>query len=208
MSRVFERCDADTMTVIDTAIAEARTFGHNYVGTEHLLVAGLVQHRDLLPPRVVRVLPDGVESVRAALEAALDGPPPRDEELLASLGASTSTACGEPWNERSAPRPSNDSRARRPVRQPWPLLAPPPPPLHAILARGTRGSALTPRVKRALERGLAGATRRGLAAVDPCALLLGMVDEVPALSNRLLRDLGGPGRRTSLHAAAILRAAS
>ena len=46
---MFERCDADTMTVIDTAIAEARTLGHNYEGTEHLLVA-LVQYRDLLPP--------------------------------------------------------------------------------------------------------------------------------------------------------------
>jgi ATP-dependent Clp protease ATP-binding subunit ClpA len=201
VSGVFERCDADTMTVIDTAIAEARTLGHNYVGTEHLLV-GLVQHRDLLPPRVGRVLPDGFESVRAALEAALDGPPPRDEELLASLGIDLDGV--RRAVERTFGPEALERLARRPVRQPWQPWRRPRRHCMSILARGTR-FALTPRVKRALERGLAGATRRGLAAVDPCALLLGMVDEECALSNRLLRDLGVPPDELR---AAILRAAS
>src|SRR5918996_1239479 len=57
------------MIVIDTAIAEARALGHNYVGTEHLLVA-LVQHRDLLPNQVGRMLPTEVQAVRAG------APPP------------------------------------------------------------------------------------------------------------------------------------
>ena len=36
---MFERCDQDTMAVFNTALAEARRLGHNYVGTEHVLLA-------------------------------------------------------------------------------------------------------------------------------------------------------------------------
>jgi len=95
------------MIVIDTAIAEARALGHNYVGTEHLLVA-LVQRRDLLPHQVGRMLPTEVQAVRAALEAEFDGPP-RDEELLASLGIDLE-GCEPRCAGRSAPMPSNDWR--------------------------------------------------------------------------------------------------
>jgi ATP-dependent Clp protease ATP-binding subunit ClpA len=197
---VFDRCDADTMIVIDTAIAEARALGHNYVGTEHLLVA-LVQHRDLLPHQVGRMLPTEVQAVRAALEAEFDGLP-RDEELLASLGidleglrAAVRRTFGPDALERLA---------RRPVRQPWQPWRRPRRRCMSILARGTL-LALTPRVKRVMERALSGATRRGLPAIDPCALLLGMVEEECALSNRLLQDLGVPPDELR---AAILRAAS
>ena len=197
---MFDRCDADTMIVIDTAIAEARALGHNYVGTEHLLVA-LVQHRDLLPHQVGRMLPSEVQAVRAALEVELDGPP-RDEELLASLGidlegvrAAVRRTFGSDALERLAVRP---------VRQPWQPWRRPRRRCMSILARGTR-LALRPRVKRVRERALSGATRRGLPAIDPCALLLGMVEEERALSNRLLQDLGVPPNELR---AAILRAAS
>jgi ATP-dependent Clp protease ATP-binding subunit ClpA len=198
---VFDRCDADTMTVIDTAIAEARAFGHNYVGTEHLLVA-LVWHRDVLPRQVGRLLPAEVETVRAALEAELDGPPPRDAELLAGLGIDLDGV--RAVVRRTFGPDAVERLARRPVRQPWQPWRRPRRQCMSMLARATTLS-LTPRVKRALEHALAGATRRRLAAIDPCALLLGMVEEECALSNRLLRDLGVPPAELR---AAILRAAS
>jgi ATP-dependent Clp protease ATP-binding subunit ClpA len=195
---VFDRCDADTKTVIDAAIAKARAFSHNYVGTEHLLVA-LVQHRHLLPDEVGRLLPTDVEAVRGALEAEIDGPP-RDEELLASLGIDLEgvrAAVRRTFGPHALER-----LARRPVRQPWQPWRRPRRQCMSILARGTRLS-VTPRFKRVMERALAGAARRGLPAIDPCALLLGMVDEECALSNRLLQDLGVPPDQLR---AAILRA--
>jgi ATP-dependent Clp protease ATP-binding subunit ClpA len=198
---VFDRCDADTRIVIDTAIAEARALGHNYVGTEHLLVA-LVQHRDLLPPRVGRLLPTEAQAVRAALKAELDGPPPRDELLLASLGIDLEGVRAAV--RRTFGADALERLARRPVRQPWQPWRRPRRQCMSILARATQLS-LTPRVKRMMERALSGATRRGLPAIDPCALLLGMVDEEFALSNRLLQDLGVPPDELR---AAILRAAS
>lgn len=198
---VFERCDADTMTVIAAGIAEARALGHNYVGTEHLLVA-LAQHRDLLPRQVGRLLPAEVETVRAALEAEIDGPPPRDEELLASLGIDLDGV--RDAVRRTFGPDALERLARRPVRQPWQPWRRPHRQCISILARGIQLST-TPRMKRALEHALAEATRRGLAAIDPCALLLGMVDEECALSNRLLHDLGVPPADLR---AAILRAAS
>jgi ATP-dependent Clp protease ATP-binding subunit ClpA len=197
---VFDRCDADTKIVIDTAIAEARALGHNYVGTEHLLVA-LVQHRDLLPRQVGRMLPTEVQAVRTALETEFDGPP-RDEELLASLGIDLEGVRAAV--RRTFGPDALERLARRPVRQPWQPWRRPRRRCISILARGTL-LALTPRVKRVMERALSGATRRGLPAIDPCALLLGMVEEERALSNRLLQDLGVPPDELR---AAILRAAS
>lgn len=197
---MFERCDADTMTVIAAGIAEARSLGHNYVGTEHLLVA-LVQRRDLLPRKVGRLLPAEVETVRAALEAEIDGPP-RDEELLASLGIDLDGV--RDAVRRTFGPGALERLARRPVRQPWQPWRRPRRKCVSILAGGIQLST-PPRMKRALEHALADATRRGLAAIDPSALLLGMVDEERALSNRLLHDLGVPPAELR---AAILRAAS
>src|SRR6266545_6983694 len=78
---LFERCDPDTMTVFDSAVAEARRRGHNYIGTEHLLLS-LAQHRDLLPDEVAALMP-GDDVIAAALDAALDSPSSTaDGELL------------------------------------------------------------------------------------------------------------------------------
>lgn len=50
---VFDRCDENTIAVFDTALGEAQRLGHNYLGTEHLLLA-LVRHREILPRRCCR----------------------------------------------------------------------------------------------------------------------------------------------------------
>jgi len=44
---------AEMKAVIETAIAEARKFGHAYVGTEHLLLA-ILQQPDAIPYKVLR----------------------------------------------------------------------------------------------------------------------------------------------------------
>jgi ATP-dependent Clp protease ATP-binding subunit ClpA len=198
---VFDRCDADTMTVIDTAIAEARALGHSWVGTEHLLLA-LVQHRDLVPPEVGRLLTADVEVVRAALEAELGGPAPRDAELLASLGIDLDAV--RVTVRRTFGAEALERLGRRRVHQPWQPWRRPRRRCMSILARGTR-MAVAPRVKRALEHALAEANRQGQSAIHPAALLLGMVEVEEALSNRLLRDLGVPPADVR---AAILRAAT
>ena len=74
----------------------------------------------------------------------------------------------------------------------------------SILASATQLSFM-PRAKRALEHASAEAARRGMASIAPWMLLLGMVDEERALSNKLLQDLGVPPADLR---AAILRAAS
>jgi ATP-dependent Clp protease ATP-binding subunit ClpA len=198
---MFDRCDPHTMTVVNTAVAEARTLGHNYVGTEHVLVA-VVRHRDLLPPDVARRLPSDANAVRAALEAVIGGPPPRDEELLASLGIDLDGVRAAV--RRTFGPDALERLARRPVRQPWQPWRRPHRQCMSILARGT-SLAFTPRVKRALESALAEADRRRQPAIDPASLLLGLVEDEHALSHRLLQELGAPPAELRV---AILRAAS
>jgi ATP-dependent Clp protease ATP-binding subunit ClpA len=187
------------MTVIKTAIGEARALGHNHVGTEHVLVA-LVQHRDLLPAEVAGLLRVDVGAARAVLETELDGPPLRDAELLASLGVDLEAVRAAV--RRSFGLDALERLARRRVRQPWQPWRRASRRCVSILANG---SAATPRFKRALEHALAEARRRQRPAIDPASLLLGLVDDESAQSHRLLQDLGVAPSDVR---AAILRAAS
>jgi ATP-dependent Clp protease ATP-binding subunit ClpA len=193
MADVFEHCDSNTMTVFDTALAEARRLGHDYVGTEHLLLA-LVRHRDLLPEAVAAVLPGDLGALAAALNAILGAPSsrlhpegglaPRDAELLRGLGIDLDQL-------RAAVRQTfgDDAveRLRRPVHQPWQPWRRPSRRCMSLLA-GTTGVA--PRVKQAFERAGQDADRRHRPTIDPAGLLLGMVEVEGALSNRLLQDAG------------------
>ena len=180
---VFERCDENTMAVFNTALAEARSLGHNYVGTEHLLLA-LMRHREFLPGAVAALLPRDVRVVTAALERVLDGPPPRDAELLRTLGIDLDEV-------RSAVRQTFGAdaleRLRRPVHQPWQPWRRPSRRCMSLLAGGM---GVAPRVKQAFEHAGRDADRRQRPAIDPAGLLVGMVEVEDALSNRLLRDAG------------------
>ncbi len=182
-TRVFERCDENTMAVFNTALAEARRLGHNYLGAEHLLLA-LMRHRALLPEAVGARLPRDADMVTAALGGVLDGPPLRDAELLKTLGIDLDEV-------RSAVRQTfgDDAieRLRRPVHQPWQPWRRPSRQCMSLLAGGM---GVAPRVKQAFEHALRDADRCQRPAIDPAALLLGMVEVEDALSNRLLRDAG------------------
>ena len=87
----FDRCTDDTVAVFNTAVAEARRLGHNYVGTEHLLVA-LVRHRDVLPDAVSALLPGDVGALTATLEGLL-GAPRCATPSCSRRSVSTSTRC-------------------------------------------------------------------------------------------------------------------
>lgn len=179
---MFERCDENTMAVFDTALAEARRLGHNYVGTEHLLLA-LMRHREFLLDTVAALLPHDV--VTGALEGVLDGPPPRDAELLKTVGIDLDQV-------RAAVRKTFGSDAierlgRRRVHQPWQPWRRPSRRCMSLLAGGM---GVAPRVKQAFEHARRDADRRQRPAIDPAGVLLGMVEVEDALSNRLLRDAG------------------
>lgn len=180
---MFERCDEQTMMVFEGAVAEARRLGHNYVGTEHLLVA-LVQHRHLLPEPVAALLPE-LEVLHAALASAMAGPPTHDAELLQTLGIDLD-------HVRSAVRATFGDEAterlgRRQVHQPWQPWRRPTRRCMSVLA-GAMGVA--PRAKQAFEEARLDADRRQRPAIDPAGLLLGMVEVEDAMSNRLLQDIG------------------
>jgi ATP-dependent Clp protease ATP-binding subunit ClpA len=178
---VFERCDQNTIAVFDTAVAEARRFGHNYLGTEHLLLA-LIHHRGRLPGPVAELLPGDATVVIAALEDLLGGP--RDAELLKTLGIDLDEV-------RSAVRRTfgDDAvdRLRRPVRQPWQPWRRPSRRCMSLLAGGM---GVAPRVKQSFEHARHDADRRHRAAIDPAGLLLGMVEVEDAMSNQLVRQAG------------------
>lgn len=178
---VFDHCDANTRTIIDAALEEARRLGHNYLGTEHLLVA-FAQHRHLLPEPVGSLLPDGA-AVRSALSAVLGRPPRRDAELLRTVGVDLDAV-------RSAVRRTFGDEAierlGRPVHQPWQPWRRPSRRCTSLLAGTT---SVAPRVKQALERARQDADRRRR-PIDPAAVLGGMIDVEDALSNRLLRETG------------------
>jgi ATP-dependent Clp protease ATP-binding subunit ClpA len=181
---VLERCDPNTMTVFNTAMGQARRFGHNYLGTEHLLLS-LVLHRDLLPAGVAGLLPSDPAVVSAALEAFLGGPPPGDAELLKTLGIDLTQV-------RAAVRQTfgNDALerlGRRRVHQPWQPWRRPTRRCMSLLAGPM---AVAPRVKQAFEHARDHAGRRGRETIDPAGLLLGMVEVEGAVSNRLLQEAG------------------
>ena len=78
--------------VIDLAMEEARSLGHNYVGTEHLLL-GLLRENEGVAAQVLLNLGLGLEDVR--------------EEVLSLLGA-------EP-QERSGPRTKRGGKSKTPA---------------------------------------------------------------------------------------------
>lgn len=181
---MFDRCDPNTMTVVDTALQQARELGHNYVGTEHLLLA-LVRHRDLLPTPVGALLP-GPEDVKYRLAEVMGEPPrPPDTELLKLVGIDLEEVRASV--RRTFGDDALDRLSRRGVHQPWQPWRRPSRRCTSLLA-GSMSAAR--RFKEAFERARRYSDRRHRDLIDPVTLLLGMIDVEDAMSNRLLRDTG------------------
>jgi ATP-dependent Clp protease ATP-binding subunit ClpA len=180
---VFDRCDADTMAVIDLAVKESRRLGHDWLGTEHVLVA-FGQRSDLLPKAAARFLPEPT-AIQAALARLVSPPPPGTApELLKTVGVDLDEVRASV--RQTFGGEALDRLSRRRVHQPWqPWRRPSRRCTH--LLSGTMGMA--PRLKQAFERARKEGDHRPT-AIAPGTLLIAMIDVEDALSNRLLRDLG------------------
>ena len=183
MTILFPGCDANTNAVLDAARAEARGLGHNYLGTEHLLL-GFIQRRDLLPKEVARLLPDDAPIVRSALSTATGGPRPTQADLLKLVGIDLEEVRSAV--QRTFGAEALDSLGRRGVHQPWQPWRRPSRRCTSLLAGAIH---VAPRVKQAVEKARIEVDRRGAAAIAPAALLLGMLEVEDSLANRLLRDV-------------------
>jgi hypothetical protein len=180
---LFDRCDTDTRAIVDVALGESRRRGHNWLGTEHVLLA-LAPRAELLPPEVASLLPDA-EAIASALDADLVRPPRPDADLLKVVGIDLEEV-------RSAVRQTFGDSAledlgRRPVHQPWPPWRRPTRRCMSILA-GSRSMA--PGLKQSFDRARRDADRRQVPAIDPAALLRGVLEVEDAAANRILRGLG------------------
>ncbi len=180
---MFDRCDDNTKEIIDAALIEARELGHNYLGTEHLLLA-FSRRREFLPPTGAELLP-GPEALLAQVLIDLGARTPTapDADLLHAVGINLEEV-------RSAVRETFgddvlEELGRRRAHQPWQ-------PWRrsrrctSVLA-GT--VSVAPRVKEALELALHRAEGAGR-AIQPKDLLLGMIDVENGMSNRLLVTMG------------------
>ena len=185
---MFDRCDADTVAIIDTALAEARRLDHNWLGTEHVLLA-MVQHREHLPDAAAQLLP-GDRELRAALDAELgDREPAVDAELLATLGIDLDevrATVRETFGTDALVR-----LAQRRVHQPWQPWRRPRRRCTSLLAGAM---CVASRLKQAFAQAALDVTRRGRSVIDPAGLLLGILEVEDALANKLLRNVGvAPG---------------
>jgi ATP-dependent Clp protease ATP-binding subunit ClpA len=178
---MFDRCAEETIGIVDAAIGAARDLGHNYIGTEHLLLA-LCERRDALPPTVARLLPSA-GAVRSGISAVIGAGLSRDE-VLRSIGIDLDQV------RAAVRRTFGDEaigRVRRPVHQPWQPWRRPSRRCTSLLAGSISVAA---RVKQVFERAGREADRRGMPLIEPAMLLLGLVEVEGALANRLLRDNG------------------
>ena len=186
---MFDRCDADTMAVIDLGADESRRLGHDWLGTEHLLLA-FGQRRQLLPVAAATLLPDA-DAMRAALARVLSAAPPNSApELLRTVGVDLDqvrAAVRQTFGDEAV-----DRLSRRRAHQPWQPWRRPSRRCTSLL---TGSKSMAPRLKQAFERALNEADRRQRTTIDPATLLIGMIDVEDALSNQLLRDVGvDPGQ--------------
>lgn len=183
---MFDGCDEHATLIVDTALAEARQLGHNYLGSEHLLIA-LSRHRTLLPPAVGELMPSPDDLV-ARVVREVGAPSQRDVELLRVVGIDLDEV--RVAVRRTFGDDVVDELARRRVHQPWQPWRRPSRRCTSLLA-GTMSVA--PRLKKALELGRRKAERLA-GTITPADLLLGMIEveiEVEdAMSSQLLADAG------------------
>jgi ATP-dependent Clp protease ATP-binding subunit ClpA len=187
---VFGRFDDDALAVVEAAQREATSLGHNYLGTEHLLL-GIVAAPDTAGARLVTERGVDAEGIRRALKEKL-GVPLREfhspAPLLASLGIDieevrrrAEATFGAETVRRVAVREARRRRWRLRRRQCASPVAP------SALAWGT--VRFTPRVKHTVELAAEQADRRHQ-PITPTHLLLGVLIEGQGLACEILADAG------------------
>jgi ATP-dependent Clp protease ATP-binding subunit ClpA len=185
---VFEHLDPDARRIVDVAQHEARALHHNYLGTEHLLLALALQAG--APARLLVERGCGPKAIRDEITLVVGrGHPQRHDPdaLLATLGIdlgevrrrvestfgpdAVTTAAG-----RARPR-----RRRWPGARWWPGCDQGRPCDSALL--GGQWIGLAPRVKRVVELAVAAAAP---SPVTPSHLLLAILDEGKGVACQIL----------------------
>lgn len=154
---MFERFAPDARALVEFAHAEARRLGHDWLGTEHLLLGALADPRSE-PAR--RLAPFGLDLARAredVLELVGRGGPDRD--ALATLGIDL-----------------DEVRARVEA-----TFGP-----GALSGRACRDPRLTSRAKKALELAVREARALGDDRLDAIHVVLGLLREHEGVAARVL----------------------
>jgi ATP-dependent Clp protease ATP-binding subunit ClpA len=187
---VFDRLDRQARRILVLAQEEAAALGHNYLGTEHLLIG--LSRTDGFTGDLLARLGCGPDAARAGVVAVIGRGDPRHrqpEALLAELGIDlgelrrrVEATFGSEAMAQAALRVRPRRRWRH--RLPWPgcnlQLAP-------SMLVGGRGFGVAPRVKRVLEM----ATQRAAPALaTPAHLLWGMAEEGEGVACQILAARG------------------
>lgn len=187
---MFERLDPAGRRVLDVACQQARSFDHNHVGTEHVLLALTIEDgtaADLLADHGCRR-----EQVRAEIDAMIGAGTARrrPEVLLASLGIDLGevrrrieTTFGADAVARAAWRAT--PRRRWHGRRWWPNCTASRP-IDSPLV-GERSMGMAPRLKRVIEMAVKQSAPR---PATPLHLLLAVVEEGQGVACRILVQHG------------------
>ena len=160
---MFERFTQEAREVVVLAQEEARALGHNYIGTEHLLLA-LVADEAGSAGRVLRSLALTPEQLRADTRVVIGGQPRLDAAALATIGIDL-------------------DEVRRRVEEsfgPGALKRTP-------AGCGSAWTPFTPRAKKTLELALREALRLRHRHVGSEHILLGLLREEQGMAVALLR---------------------
>jgi ATP-dependent Clp protease ATP-binding subunit ClpA len=183
---MFERFTNDARSAVVGAQLEARTLGHRWVGTEHLLVA-ILADRDSAISAALRPLGLTDETVRAGVLDALGLAPVDDHEALRDLGIDLD-AVRRRVEERFGPGALDRDptavprgRLRRAMRRG---------PRHCSDGGRTSGHLpFTPRAKKGLELALREAVAQHSKEITAEHLVLGLM-RTEGLAARVVTGLG------------------
>jgi ATP-dependent Clp protease ATP-binding subunit ClpA len=186
---VFERFNEAARRVVHEAQLAAQGLGHNFLGTEHLLLGVLAD-----PSNEASLLLAGVgvdrDRVRGAIAEVVGAGtgPGRPDQLLATLGVDLAEVrrraeetFGSEAIRTAARRVGRRRRSRR--RGPRQFVS-----CRSVLD-GAPWLSFCPRAKHALELAARRADRSG-ELVTPTHLLVGMLEVPKAVAPRLLRHVG------------------
>jgi ATP-dependent Clp protease ATP-binding subunit ClpA len=185
---VFERFTDRARRVVVDAQQEARSLGHGYIGTEHLLL-GLLREREGMAARVLDSVGVTHDEVRSAVEHRVGRgtSPPDDSDALRAIGidldavrATVEQAFGPGALDR-APPPTRRRLLRRRRRRPGCG--------YGVTVLGGHVP-FTPRSKKVLELSLRQALRLGHNYIGTEHILLALVAEGEGLAAAILVQEG------------------
>jgi ATP-dependent Clp protease ATP-binding subunit ClpA len=196
---VFERFTREARVVVERARDEAALLGHDYIGTEHLLLGLLTEGRGI-GARVLEDLGLRPDSLREAVIGLLGSASPAtpDADALHAIGVDLEAVrhkAEEAFGPGALER-TRVARRRHPCRRPFTLGAKP-------FTLGAKP--FTPRAKRVLEQSLCEAKQLRHRYLGPEHILLGLLSTHEGVAALALERAGVDPRRA--HATVLAKVA-